>query len=161
MLEPSRGAALDEIDIAILTLLREDARRTLTDIATHVSLSLAPVKRRLHRLERSGVIRGYTVLIDPGVLRAQIGVYCSIRLAAESSEEVVSWLLDTFVEVDEVSAMTGDDEFMVKLHVENVARLHEILDDFRRHSRITSTRTGVVLRTWTRKHPNEADTDPD
>src|SRR5688572_30461685 len=52
---------LDEVDRKIIELLRQDARRTVKDIAARVHLSAAPVKRRIERLERAGYILGYTV----------------------------------------------------------------------------------------------------
>jgi len=153
VIETNKGAALDQIDMAILTLLREDARRTVTDIATRVNLSLAPVKRRIDRLEQSGVIRGYTVLVDPGVLRPVIRVFCSIRLAADASEDVLAWLLESFGEIDEVSAVSGDDDFLVQLHVETVERLQWLLNELRRHPRVMATRSLIVLRTWSSDDP--------
>ena len=48
---------LDDLDQRIIDLLRDDARRTITDIATRVNLSPAPVKRRIDRLEQLGVIQ--------------------------------------------------------------------------------------------------------
>src|SRR3954465_5451406 len=59
---------LDDIDHKILVLMRENSRRTLADIGGQVSLSVAAVKRRVQRLERDGVIRGYTARIDSSLL---------------------------------------------------------------------------------------------
>src|SRR3954466_7891596 len=57
--------AVDDIDRQIIALLREDARRSFQDIGGHVALSAPAVKRRVDRLQRDGVIRGYTTLVDP------------------------------------------------------------------------------------------------
>ncbi|MGO4417921.1 AsnC family transcriptional regulator, partial [Streptomyces sp. MCAF7] len=54
-------AILDDTDRAILDLLRENARRPLREIATVVGLTVAPVQRRIARLEKLGVIERYTV----------------------------------------------------------------------------------------------------
>src|SRR2546423_4549545 len=56
---------LDHIDRRIIALLREDARRSFQDIGGHVALSAPAVKRRVDRLRREGVIRGFTTLVDP------------------------------------------------------------------------------------------------
>ncbi|MEA2177576.1 MAG: Lrp/AsnC family transcriptional regulator, leucine-responsive regulatory protein, partial [Solirubrobacteraceae bacterium] len=55
---------LDAVDHEILGLLSEDARRTLSDIGERVALSAPAVKRRIDRLERLGVITGYTAVLD-------------------------------------------------------------------------------------------------
>ncbi|WP_240812624.1 AsnC family transcriptional regulator [Streptomyces sp. DASNCL29] len=59
-------AILDDTDRAILDLLRENARRPLREIATVVGLTVAPVQRRIARLEKLGVIERYTVQINHG-----------------------------------------------------------------------------------------------
>src|SRR5881397_1063993 len=58
-------AILDQIDQRIIALLREDARRSFQDIGSRVALSAPAVKRRVDRLRRDGVIRGFTTLVDP------------------------------------------------------------------------------------------------
>lgn len=62
------GPRVDDIDRRIISLLVENGRRTVLDIALQVQLTPAPVKRRIDRLERLGVIAGYTTLIDQGRL---------------------------------------------------------------------------------------------
>ena len=55
---------LDQTDHKIIELLSQNARRTMADIGERVSLSASAVTRRIERLERSGVIAGYTVVVD-------------------------------------------------------------------------------------------------
>ena len=57
---------LDDVDHAIIGLLTEDARRTLSDIGERVALSAPAVKRRVDRLESLGVIAGYTAVKKRG-----------------------------------------------------------------------------------------------
>src|SRR4051794_7112639 len=56
---------IDGVDRQIIALLRDDARRSFQDIGSRVALSAPAVKRRVDRLRREGVIRGFTTLIDP------------------------------------------------------------------------------------------------
>src|ERR1044072_8202848 len=56
---------MDQIDHRIIALLRENARRSFQDIGGHVALSAPAVKRRVDRLERDGIVRGYSANIDP------------------------------------------------------------------------------------------------
>src|SRR4051812_50102497 len=58
--------SIDDVDRQIIALLRDDARRSFQDIGSRVALSAPAVKRRVDRLRRDGVIRGFTTLIDPG-----------------------------------------------------------------------------------------------
>ena len=56
---------MDATDETIVALLRENARRSFQDIGNHVHLSAPAVKRRVDRLEREGVLLGYTAIVDP------------------------------------------------------------------------------------------------
>ena len=59
---------MDKIDSQIVALLRKNARRSFQDIGAHVSLSAPAVKRRVDRLQETGVIRGYAAVVDPSKL---------------------------------------------------------------------------------------------
>ena len=67
-----RTIHLDEIDRSLLDLLRRSARTPISELARAVNLSPAPVSRRIERLERHGVIRGYVTVIDDPIGGANI-----------------------------------------------------------------------------------------
>ena len=77
---------LDEIDRQIIALLRENARRSYQDIGGRVALSAPAVKRRVDKLEKDGVIRGYGAIIDPATMGwntlAIVELYCEGRMPA-------------------------------------------------------------------------------
>ena len=75
---------LDGTDIEILDLLGVDARRTLADIAGRVSLSAPAVKRRIERLERDGVITGYTVELDQAKLGRPIEAFAELQFSGDT-----------------------------------------------------------------------------
>lgn len=151
--EPGRRP-LDQVDLAILKLLRQDARRTVTDIATRVNLSLAPVKRRIDRLERIGIIRGYTVVVDRNALQQVVEAFCHLRLAAQGTQEVVDWIRDRVPGAQEIASVTGDDDLMIRLRAEGIDHLQKIIAGLREHHLVTGTRTTVVLDTWHRHDEN-------
>ena len=72
---------LDDVDHAIIGLLTEDARRTLSDIGERVALSAPAVKRRVDRLESLGVIAGYTAVVDHAQLGRPLQAFCELRFA--------------------------------------------------------------------------------
>src|SRR6202046_2868250 len=85
----------------IVALLRENARRSLQDTGNHVHLSAPAVKRRVDRLERDGVVLGYTAVVDPEAFgwhaEAFVDLYCegemsgsAIKRAVQSESGVVS-----------------------------------------------------------------------
>ena len=77
----------------IVALLRENARRSFQDIGEHVHLSAPAVKRRVDRLERDGVIRGYTAIVDPDAFgwhaEAFVDLYCEGAMAADAIKRAV------------------------------------------------------------------------
>src|ERR671936_2556680 len=68
--------------------LRENARRSFKDIGKHVHLSAPAVKRRVDRLEREGVLRGYTAVVDPAAFgwhtEAFVDLFCDGRMPGEA-----------------------------------------------------------------------------
>ncbi|MGH1553720.1 Lrp/AsnC family transcriptional regulator [Streptomyces sp. L7] len=81
---------IDSVDRAILDLLVEDGRRTMTKIAERVSLSPSAVKRRVDRLERVGVIAGYTVTLDHGKLGAGFEAFVELRFSGDVKVEAIT-----------------------------------------------------------------------
>jgi Lrp/AsnC family transcriptional regulator, leucine-responsive regulatory protein len=138
---------VDDIDRAILDLLREDARRTVTDIATRVSLTAAPVKRRIERLERLGIIEGYTVVVDDRRLGPSLEAFTELRVAGGADvEDVMS--VTTLPEVREAFTIAGDPDVLLRLRVDDMAHLQRVINDLRRTGRFTGTKTLMVLRRW-------------
>lgn len=141
---------LDDVDRRILSLLQQDARRTITDIAEHVSLSPAPVKRRIERLERSGVIAGYTVLVDHGKLGPSVEAFTELRFAGDTDVDRILATAREIPEVQELFTIAGDPDALARIRVEDVEHLKHVINRLRRSGRVTGTKTLMVLDTWTR-----------
>jgi len=70
----------DDFDRKILHELRADARITNNELAERIGLSPSPCLRRVRRLEETGVIRGYTALVDPAAFGWNMVAIAAIRL---------------------------------------------------------------------------------
>jgi DNA-binding Lrp family transcriptional regulator len=141
---------LDDIDRQILALLREDGRRTVADIASRVNLSAAPVTRRIDRLERAGVIAGYTVLLDHAKIGETIEAFTEIRFAGDGDIDETVRAISQLSEVREVFTIAGDPDALVRIRVDDVEHLKQVVNALRRSGRITGTKTLMVLDRWTR-----------
>lgn len=148
-----RSDELDDIDHAILDLLRENARRRLADIGEHVSLSVSSVKRRIDRLERSGVITGYTVTIDQSKLGRRLEAFAELRFAGNTRVGDIASVGDGLPEVQAVFTTAGDPDALVWIRVKDVNDLTRVIDLLRRSGRVTGTKTLMVLDTWTGGRP--------
>jgi DNA-binding Lrp family transcriptional regulator len=154
---------IDQIDLAILELLKQDARRTVTDIASRVNLSLAPVKRRIDRLERTGVIRGFTVILDPSKVKTGVDAYSEIRLGPGDVDDFLHFA-QSLPEVTEASSLAGDTDILLRLRVDDVEHLHRLVNALRSNPRVRGIRTLVTLKTWLRSDGEavpDADAPPD
>jgi DNA-binding Lrp family transcriptional regulator len=139
---------LDDIDRKILALLRENSRRTLADIGAQVGLSVAAVKRRVGRLERDGVIKGYTARIDTSMLRDAIEVVMEVYCADRTSPGDIR---PSFEQLDEVVTgftVSGEPDVLLRLRVDSVAHLEEVVERVRRDPNVVRTRTMLVLSTF-------------
>lgn len=141
----SERVHIDDTDRRILALLEEDARRTIADIAAHVNLSPAPVKRRVDRLEQVGVIAGYTVLLDHSRLGAEIEAFTEVRLDGDADADAVAAEMAQRPEVREVFTMAGDPDALVRIRVNDVAHLKQVVNQLRRSRNVTGTKSLIVL----------------
>ena len=139
---------LDDIDHKILALLRQNSRRTLANIGEHVSLSVAAVKRRVGRLERDGVIRGYTARVDSSLLGDAIEVVMEVYCADRTSPGDIRPSFEHLDEVVTGFTVSGEPDVLLRLRVDSVAHLEEVVERIRRDPNVVRTRTMLVLSTF-------------
>ncbi len=135
------------VDQQIVALLRENARRSFGDIGKRVHLSAPAVKRRIDRLERDGVILGYSAVIDPHAYgwhaEAFVDLYCDGNMSAEVIRRAVER------EPGVVSAHTVAGEASALLHVraQDTKDLEQVLERIRAAEGVTRTVTEMVFST--------------
>ena len=140
---------LDATDLEIIELLREDARRTFSDIAERVSLSAPAVKRRVDRLEREGFITGYTVRVDHAKLGQPLQAFTELRFAGNARVEEIAGIGGDIPEVQTIFTTAGDPDALAWIRVRDVEDLKRVIDLLRRSGRVTGTKTLMVLGTST------------
>jgi DNA-binding Lrp family transcriptional regulator len=138
---------MDEIDSQIVALLRENARRSFQDIGAHVSLSAPAVKRRVDRLQETGVIRGYAAVVDPSRLGwntlAIVSLYCEGRMSAAE----VRAALAPHEEVVSAYTVAGESAAVLLLRARDTTHLERTLEQIREPPGVIRTQTQVVLST--------------
>ncbi|MDN5745004.1 MAG: Lrp/AsnC family transcriptional regulator [Nocardioidaceae bacterium] len=144
------AATLDEIDHQILRLLRENARRPLREIATAVGLTVAPVQRRIARLEATGVIGRYTVQINQNRIAAGIEAVTELRFDGHRDLAKIMEYVAEIPEVEEVLTLAGDPDALVRIRVDGVEHLRGVVSRLRSGHGVVGTKTLVVLEGWTR-----------
>jgi Lrp/AsnC family leucine-responsive transcriptional regulator len=133
-----QNGPLDAVDSAILQALARDARTTMSDLAREVGLSAPSVTERVRRLEEAGVIRSYEAVIDPAALGLLLATHIRIRPTPGSLAKVAEVLrgLEAIVECDRV---TGEDCFVAKAYVRDVAELEALIDQINPHAMTTTS----------------------
>ncbi|QEN88120.1 Lrp/AsnC family transcriptional regulator [Labrys sp. KNU-23] len=118
---------LDEVDKRFVDILVENARISLKELAGRVNLSSPSTSERLRRLEERGVIRAFTVDVDPQALGYTLQAIVRIRPLPGQLPRVQR-LIEEIPEFSECDKVTGDDCFVARLHLRSIEQLDEILD---------------------------------
>lgn len=108
---------LDNIDKTILSMLQKDARLSTKDLAAAVNMSVSPCWRRIKRMEEAGLIKDYVAVLDRKQLglRAMAYVHVSLMDHTPASMEAFNRLVQTDDEITECSAITGDNDYVLKI----------------------------------------------
>lgn len=136
---------LDDVDERIIRVLRRDGRISNADLAAEVGLSPSACLRRMRHLERSGIIRGYTVLLNSAGADDKLVVITQITLDRQTEEFLNRFeaAVRRCPEVTDCYLMTGLADYIVKIEVKNAAdyeRLHkEVLSRLPGVARIQSS----------------------
>jgi Lrp/AsnC family transcriptional regulator, leucine-responsive regulatory protein len=141
---------LDGTDHEIIDLLERDARRTLADIGKRVSLSAPAVKRRIDRLERLGIIIGYTIQVDHAKLGRPLEAFTELLFTGSTDVETITATAAEIPEVEAVFTTAGDRDALVWLRARDMPHLQHVIDQLRRSGRVTGTKTLMVLAAWSR-----------
>lgn len=143
---------LDELDHRILALLLADGRTPTAQIAEQIGLSRPAVADRLDKLERQGVIRGTTAVVDPVALGRGITAFVSARGPTLSS---AAWKkfreLMGGEQILEVHTVAGDDCYLMKVRAESIGALNTLVQQLTTPPLSLATRTTIVMETHCEK----------
>lgn len=119
--------SLDDIDRRLLALLQQDGRIPVKALAEQVGLSSPGTSERLRRLEDRGVIRGFTVDVEPRTLGFAMQAIVRIR-PLPGRLHAVQKLIEGIPEFAECDKVTGDDCFIGRLYLRSIEHLDHILE---------------------------------
>jgi DNA-binding Lrp family transcriptional regulator len=136
---------IDDTDRKLLALLMEDGRQSYAALGQRVELSTAATKRRVDRLRREGVIRGFGADVDPIALgwsiEAFVEIYCNGRIAPEEMRQIA----DDIPEVHDAYTVTGEADGLLVVRCTDAAHLERVLGRIRTHHDVLRTRSSIVL----------------
>ena len=120
---------LDERNVKLLRLLRDDPRMGISEMARRVGMSAPAVRERVQRLEEAGVIRGYRLEIEPRALGYPICAFVRVRPMPGKIAKIAE-LAQRLPQVVECHRITGEDCFILRVYLESLDDLDRILDRF-------------------------------
>lgn len=143
---------LDRIDEMLLAELKENARASHAELSSKVNLSRNAVRVRIERLEREGIIKGYTILVGDGdanknVTTALMFVYRHDRMRGGD----VLHALRRIPEVVACDVMTGDFDLLVRVESAEADRIRQIWQQISEMPGVRDTLTAFALSTVIRK----------
>ena len=138
---------MDSIDRQILMCLKENARENATNIGARINLSTSAVIERIKKLENSGVIEKYTVLIDQNVLGRELTAFISVSLEHPKYNEGFVEQINAHDSVAECYYIAGDFDFLLQVITRSGKSLEAVLNYIKAVPGVSRTRTSVVLST--------------
>ena len=145
---------MDKLDRKILSLLAQNARMPVKEIAERVSLTSPAVSSRIHRLEKEGVIGGYTVLLkSPGSQQA-VNALISVSVAPADRDEFLA-AVNGERQVTQCFHVTGSHSYIVKVACDTMQSLEHLIT---RCQRSGPTSTQIILYTPVDRRPDPMET---
>jgi len=139
---------LDDLDLHIVDILLRDGRLPASQIAEMVGLSRPAIVERIDKLERNGVIRCTTIIVDPATRGRTVTAFVSARGAALTPK--TKKIFDALMKSDEVveaHTVAGDDCFLIKVRTSSIATLNAFVAKLIAPPLSLSTRTTIVMKT--------------
>ncbi|MBW8725877.1 MAG: Lrp/AsnC family transcriptional regulator [Inquilinus limosus] len=128
----------DERNLVLLRLLQAEPRLGVAELARRIGMSAPAVRERLLRLEEAGVIRGWRLELEPAALGYPLTVFVRIRPMPGQVSKIAE-LARAMPQVAECHRITGEDCFILKVHVEAIETLDRLLDRFLAHGQTTTS----------------------
>ena len=131
-------------DQDLLKLLQENSRRTVSDIAKKMGLSRATVQHRMERLERTGVIQGYTIKINPILERQNVSAYVMISVVPKKNNTIVRQLF-SIPQMEMLCTISGQYDMIAKITESTTQTLDQTLDQIANLDGVEKTLSHIVL----------------
>jgi len=137
---------MDNLDERLITLLRHNGRRSISDLAIETETSRATVRSRIERMENDGTIIGYTVILRADAVEAAIRGIMMIEIEGHVTDRVIR-TLGGFPEISEIHSTNGRWDLIVELNAATLSDFDAVLRRIRLVPGITGSETSLLLST--------------
>ena len=144
-------AKLDSIDSKILRLLSDDGRKSASNIAVDVGLSVPATADRIKKLQDSGVIIGFKPIIDSKKINLDITAFITVYSESSKNFETVVKNADANRNIMKCYTTTGDGSHLLLVKVENTKSLEKLLRTIQSWPGVSRTQTQIVLSSYSNR----------
>ncbi len=141
---PVPPALRDALDRELLALLQTNARESAANLARKLGTARTTVLSRLSRLERAGIIAGYTVRLAQDVLNQGLQAFVGLTVQPKAGRGI-EIRLERMPEVRQLCAVSGEFDYVLLLRADSAMRLNALLDEIRNLEGVIKTTTSVAL----------------
>ena len=135
-----------DADRALIALLRENARLSLSELARRLGLSRTTVQSRLERLEHNGTIRGYTVRLSDEVEKAKVVAHVLVTALSKLAPAVMR-RLEQIPEVRTLHSVSGAFDMIVVIEAPSIGALDTLIDRVGAMEGVERTMSSIILST--------------
>ena len=134
----------DTLDRQLIALLQANARESTANLARKLGTARTTVLARINRLEREGVIAGYTVKLGQDIVNQGLQAFVGLTVQPKAGRDVVRQL-SRMPEVRQLCAVSGEFDYVALLHAESAVRMNALLDEMGELDGVVKTTTSVAL----------------
>lgn len=138
---------MDDLDRHLIGLLRDDARLSIAALAKELEVARGTVQNRLARLEKEGVIVGYTVRLKPQVEAQRIRAWMTIAVEGNKSQAVLRALRGDPA-IGALHSTNGRWDFVAELRAENLQEFDRIIARISLLDGVSKSETSILLSTY-------------
>ncbi|MEL9940420.1 MAG: HTH-type transcriptional regulator LysM [Ignisphaera sp.] len=136
---------LDELDLKLLRLLKENARTPYSKLAKELGISESAVRKRISRLIKTGIIKKMTIEYE---LENEVKAIILVKTQPPIPVPEVSKNILKIPGVEAVYELTGEYDILAIIRASGVDMINKFIDEIRTIPGVISTYTMIVLRTW-------------
>lgn len=136
--------SLDSKDQNLLTLLRTNARTSIADLAKRLGVSRATVQNRMRRLERDGVIKGYTVTLGGSLEAPPVRAHMNIRADSAKEASLIAEMRG-IPQVSKIHHSAGRWDLIAEIQTDSLSSFNKVIGVIRLLEGVVATETNLLL----------------
>jgi Lrp/AsnC family transcriptional regulator, leucine-responsive regulatory protein len=134
----NRGLLQDQKNLELLRLLQKRPRVPISELARKIGMSNPAVKERVLRLQESGILEGYRLVLNPKELGYNVMAFVRIRPLPGHVNKIAE-VVQSIPQITECHRITGEDCFILKVHLKQISDLDRVLNKVLAHGQTTTS----------------------